>query len=1208
VNTPGSPGEQPDPNNPNASAGASGAATAAAEAPATSPEVAPQAAPSPAAKTLAWPSWFAGVDATLAGLTVVLAFMAASFVARNSDLWLHLAAGKRLFAGQYVPGADPFSYTGAERGWVNHSWLLDAVAYLLYGGTGQVLVVAKALVVAGAFALVMAIRRPQFPLWPWAVFACVAVLAAAPQFLLRPLVVSMLFLALTLFLLFRMPHKPGSWRFPIAIGATFWVWSNCDPWFVLGPLALALVLIGELVEKKLLNHADDASAEPGPLGRLPDTATLAKALGVGVLACMLNPHHVKVWEVPFELVKADGAAIDPRLRLQMLAPIDQFYVDRPELGYNLNGLAYAVLLGGGAVVLGLGFYLSRLLGGEDGKTGDADRVPVAHLALWVGFAALSLRSVYAIPFFAVVAVPLAAAQLNAISARVTLKTWGDPRSRLLLLGSSVGRVVCVLGVAALCVLAYPGWVHPETPNPVYARRLAWGVEPDAAMVRATEQLGRWREAEKLPPDARGVIAHSDLANYAAWYAPGEKVFFNGRYNHHRPELADYLAVRRGLGLIAVKDEPPDPKEATDVFARRGAEYVVVHAAPGERETVRRAGFLMTLTWAQYSPWYLDGRTVVFGWRPEPGAEKPSFAARRVDPVWLAFGPEVVPLPEPPELRPPPPPLGWEEQFVRELKVPSPGAEEALGWLAYKQALMGRQEIRLVMTQWPFLAVPATTKMTWHQFAIHYAGRHNRITLPPAHSDSEADAAAMRAIPLLALRAARRAIAHDPDHPDGYYALAAALADTDLPMTNTERLLARVTAYRQCLSRLPPPDKYRRGRYIASAADVAVNLAELYLGQEFAVRDPRTGRETVAFTGMSIDLPPLGDLIGEALFLDPGGRLIRLPYALLLNRGVPPSLRPLAEGRPFILPIDLAREELQKAVQYAQIDAGPDSTEEAKAAIRRLEGRLKAVETAVIPFNDNYTTRKARTQKISELVGFARENSMVGEALRLLTDKDTDIEKEFGDRVLQVAVSRAALMMAVGRLEDAAGDLDELTKIFDRVAANPTQARALNEPALRPLLRQLTYRKMLLTGDYKAAGVMLESFDGASARAGLDPLMAVVAQAKFNHEAALHSPISQIVPLPGGGLLPATIFLKVTLDRQTDAAGARAAIVAKMQQDAEFYFQRGVLSLFEGDIAAAKERFRQSTRKPPDGWRLEPFTPPHAVEYLRLIEMAERKVP
>ena len=119
----------------------------------------------------------AAVDALrgLAALAVVLAFMLGSFVARNSDLWVHLAAGKRLLSGDYRPGTDPFSYSAGERPWVNHSLLFDVGAYLLYKGDGALLGVVKALTVALAFGLVIGIRRPRYALWPWAAVAIVAV-------------------------------------------------------------------------------------------------------------------------------------------------------------------------------------------------------------------------------------------------------------------------------------------------------------------------------------------------------------------------------------------------------------------------------------------------------------------------------------------------------------------------------------------------------------------------------------------------------------------------------------------------------------------------------------------------------------------------------------------------------------------------------------------------------------------------------------------------------------------------------------------------------------------------------------------------------------------------------------------------------------------------------------------------------------------------
>ena len=113
----------------------------------------PEASTPATPRMLTWPSWFPGADFFLAALAIVLAFMIGSFVAINSDLWLHLAAGKRLLAGEYRPGTDPFSYSASDRPWVNHSLLFDVGSYLLYraDSSGAALVVVKALAVAFAF-------------------------------------------------------------------------------------------------------------------------------------------------------------------------------------------------------------------------------------------------------------------------------------------------------------------------------------------------------------------------------------------------------------------------------------------------------------------------------------------------------------------------------------------------------------------------------------------------------------------------------------------------------------------------------------------------------------------------------------------------------------------------------------------------------------------------------------------------------------------------------------------------------------------------------------------------------------------------------------------------------------------------------------------------------------------------------------------------
>ena len=97
------PPDEPEPGQPNPEENASTNASP--------PEIVTAPAP---VKALSWPAWFAGADFLLAAVAIVLAFLIASFAARNSDVWLHLATGQRLLTGEYRPGTDPFSYTGSE--------------------------------------------------------------------------------------------------------------------------------------------------------------------------------------------------------------------------------------------------------------------------------------------------------------------------------------------------------------------------------------------------------------------------------------------------------------------------------------------------------------------------------------------------------------------------------------------------------------------------------------------------------------------------------------------------------------------------------------------------------------------------------------------------------------------------------------------------------------------------------------------------------------------------------------------------------------------------------------------------------------------------------------------------------------------------------------------------------------------------------------
>src|SRR5262249_32137562 len=115
----------------------------------------------------------------------LLAFLLASFPARNSDLWMHLAVGRDL-----VEGPDPFT-TAAQGGTnprVQPPWLYDLLCSALYsavGGFGLVLFKALLVVVLALVMLRLSQTGPRLGI----ATACpvLALLTMGPRLLLQPM-------------------------------------------------------------------------------------------------------------------------------------------------------------------------------------------------------------------------------------------------------------------------------------------------------------------------------------------------------------------------------------------------------------------------------------------------------------------------------------------------------------------------------------------------------------------------------------------------------------------------------------------------------------------------------------------------------------------------------------------------------------------------------------------------------------------------------------------------------------------------------------------------------------------------------------------------------------------------------------------------------------------------------------------------------------
>src|SRR5262249_14525852 len=254
------------------------------------------------------------LDGVLVAVVLVFAFLVASFPATNSDFFLHLASGRLLAEGNYHFGVDPFTFTTEGVRWVNHSWLLDLLAYTLYrvpdvGGT--LVVVVKALLAALLAGLMLRVAyRPGQGLWVPASCVALAVLALSPRLMLQPECVSYLFLGLTLYLL-RRPRRrrearpdgaaPPPYLSLWLLPPPFLLWVHMDRWCLLGPLTVGLYLLGEVLQQRLAPGAGADAPGPGEL------RTLGLVLAAGVAACLVNPYHVHAFTLPSLLQPSEAA-------------------------------------------------------------------------------------------------------------------------------------------------------------------------------------------------------------------------------------------------------------------------------------------------------------------------------------------------------------------------------------------------------------------------------------------------------------------------------------------------------------------------------------------------------------------------------------------------------------------------------------------------------------------------------------------------------------------------------------------------------------------------------------------------------------------------------------------------------------------------------------------------------------------------------------
>jgi hypothetical protein len=717
---------------------------------------------------------------------LAFAFLAASFTARNSDLWLHLASGRLLAQGNATFGVDPFAWTTEGAYWVNHAWLSDLLLYAGFqtlGGAGLVAVKAGVVAVL-AWVLLRIGQTDRFALT--AGCTLLALLTMSPRLLLQPATLSLLLLAVCLGLL--QFGGRALYLLPTVIA----LWVNLDSWFLLGPLLVGLYALGQRL---------DANRPQLPLWVLPAC----------IAACLVNPYHVHaLLTLPAEL---SPAVCSSDLRHDVrFAPLFQSPWRLAPLGeaggYNLSAWAYFALLALGAASFAMRSSALR-----------SWRAPV-----WLAFCLLGAWQVRLVPFFAVVAAPITALNLGEAA----------PHRK----GSRFVEVGVLLGNAVLLVLCWPGWLQGFHG---LDRPVAWGIHLDPSLQRVVGTLQRWRREGALPAGTRTFANHPDVAHYLAWFFPEEKSFLDSRLPLFAPVIGDYERLCLAINPT-LRDDAASSSGWQQVLRDQRIACLVVYDPDLRRLAPALRQVVQTSTWDLLR---VDGQAVIVaakGELPSLRFEAQRLAFSRTDEEALPPAPGE----GPPHLDTARPWWGLMPASLSGSSWEAPAAAVYLRLFDDSAADHLRQQRVPVLARHAaglaaLPALPAGTAAT----AVAVAGRLTLgdFFLPDLFERPPA-------LPLLAVRAARRAVAAHPQDAAAWLVLAQAYLALARTTPEASRhahlaLLARVRTI-QTVTALTQAVSIRPDLAIAHEA-----LGDLFAEVEFldlALRHRKTNLDLVRRAG------------------------------------------------------------------------------------------------------------------------------------------------------------------------------------------------------------------------------------------------------------------------------------------------------------------------------------------------------------------------
>ncbi|MDF3068667.1 MAG: hypothetical protein K0R38_4268 [Polyangiaceae bacterium] len=478
----------------------------------------------------------------------------------DGDIWWHLAAGREMVARGSVLVNDPFSVSAAGRPWVDVHWLFQLVAFVVYRAAGLAgLVWGKcALLVAGALVLGATLGRRGRVDGSHAAFVTllvVALFSARSLLLLRPVLFTLLFLALFVFVLETVGRR-GKLSALWALPALQVLWANFQGLSALGPAVVGAYVLaagaGALRDGRPWPFA--AEAAPSVARARHAKALVLAVLGCGV-ACGITPFGPGAFALPLKLALRLVPATDNVYSYAVAENVPPFLLEQTtggefwHLKWFLGALALAMLAAG-------------------------RRLRLSHALVLLGFTVLALLSNRNVLLLYWLGSPLAALYLAP-----AVRRWLRARSAAL-----AGPALIAVNAAVLCLVV-------STASVAAARETSLSEPtPFRVPVESARRLAQLTPGDVFTADHQG--------GYLIWQLyPGFRPYMDSRLVlRSADEFQEYLGLAEAPARF-------------DAFqARHRFSYVVLPTAYPDRYLGLIAHLYRNPEWKLI---YTDGAEVLF---------------------------------------------------------------------------------------------------------------------------------------------------------------------------------------------------------------------------------------------------------------------------------------------------------------------------------------------------------------------------------------------------------------------------------------------------------------------------------------------------------------------------------------------------------------------------------------------------------------------